>query len=81
MIVRRELAGDAEPVRALFSIVTSDVFFDKLHADQAWLPELSFVALQDDGNVVGHVGATRGEVEATPTLALVPPSVDPSQRG
>ena len=80
-IVRRELPADAEAVRALFSTVTSDAFFDKLHADEAWLPALSFVAVQKDNTVVGHVGATRGEVESTPALALVPPSVDPSQRG
>ena len=80
MIVRREHPDDADAVRALFSTVSSAAFFDRLHADQAWLPALSFVALRDAG-VVGHVAATRGQVGSIPALALAPPSVDPGQRG
>lgn len=60
MIVRRELPADAEAVRALFSNVSSASFFERLHADEAWLPALSFVALGEDGDVCrargGHTG-------------------------
>lgn len=80
MIVRRELPGDAGPVRALFSTVSSATFFDRLNADKAWLPELSFVATKGD-DVVGHVAATRGQIGSAPTPALVPLSVSPAQRG
>jgi GNAT superfamily N-acetyltransferase len=81
MIVRRELPADADTVRALFSNVSSATFFDKLHADEAWLPALSFIALRGDSDVVGHVAATRGQVGSAPALAQVPPSVDPTKRG
>lgn len=81
MIVRRELPSDGEAVRALFATVSADTFFDKLHADEAWLPALSFVALDGDSEVGDHIAATRGRVGSTAALALVPPSVYPDQRG
>ena len=81
MIVRRELPTDAEAVRSLFSTVYSDTFYDKLHNSDAWLPNLSFVAVGPDGEIAGHIGATRGHIGSTPALALVPPSVHPDQRG
>jgi len=73
MILRRELPADAEAVRALFSTVSSATFFDKLHANEAWLPALSFVALRGDGDVVGHIAATREQVGSAPALRLSPP--------
>jgi putative acetyltransferase len=54
---------------------------DRLRASDAWLPALSFVALADDGEIVAHVGATRGRIGDEPALVLLPPSVDPDQRG
>jgi putative acetyltransferase len=81
MIVRRELPEDADAVRSLFSTVLSDTFFDRLHADEAWMSALAFVALRGDGDVVGHVAATRGKIGSDPALALVPPSVDLTHRG
>jgi putative acetyltransferase len=81
MIIRRELSADTKAVRALFSTVYSEAFFERLHADQDWLPAMSLVAIADNGEVTGHVGATRGQLGSSPALALVPPSVNPSQRG
>ncbi len=80
MIIRRELPSDTEAIQALFSNVSSEVFFDKLHTDSSWLPALSFVVIDRDDDVVGHVAATRGQVGSAHALALVPPSVDPEER-
>ena len=33
------------------------------------------------GEVVGHVADTRGNLGSVPALALLPPSIDPDQRG
>jgi predicted N-acetyltransferase YhbS len=87
VLVRRELAGDADVIRA----VTTAAFggqdpaearlVDELRAGPAWLPELSLVAATPDGEVLGHVLCTRGHVGAAPVLALGPLSVRPdSQR-
>lgn len=81
MIVRRDTSGDQEAVRRLVGAVLSAVLLDGLRASDAWLPALSLVALGSDGEVVGHVAATRGHVRSTPTLALLPPSVEPKHRG
>lgn len=47
-----------------------------LRADPGWIPELSFVAIEDD-QVVGHVVATRAHVDERPVLGLGPVSVVP----
>lgn len=80
MIVRRETTGDRVAVRRLVGTVLSATLLDGLRASDAWLPTLSFVAHDPDGEIVGHVAAARGRVGSTPTLALLPPSVDPDQR-
>lgn len=81
MIVRREIPGDHDAVRGMFAAVYSPKLIDGLKANDAWLPHLSFVALGDDDDIVGHVGATRGRVGSAPALALVPPSIGPDDRG
>jgi putative acetyltransferase len=81
MIVRRELASDHDAVRALVAAVYSPDLIDGLRASDAWLPELSFVALGTNGEIVGYVAATRGRVGSAPTLVLLPPSIEPDQRG
>lgn len=81
MILRRQQPADAGTLRDLFATVYSEDFFDRIQADEARIPEISFVALGDDQEVIGHVGASRGTVDDAPVLALVPPSVDPDQRG
>jgi len=86
VLVRRETAGDAEAIRA----VTAAAFarpgedfpgeaplVDWLRASPAWIPELSHVAVDPGGDVVGHVVCTRGTVSHAPALALGPLSVRP----
>jgi putative acetyltransferase len=53
---------------------------DRLRADPGWIPELALVAV-DDGAVVGHVVATRGDVAGRPALGLGPVSVRPDRQG
>lgn len=81
MILRRQQPADAGTLRDLFATVYSEGFFDSVQADEARIPGMSFVALGDDREVIGHVGAIRGTVDDAPVLALVPPSVDPDHRG
>lgn len=50
---------------------------DWLRASPAWIAELSLVALDPDGDVIGHVICTRGAVGSAPVLALGPLSVRP----
>lgn len=88
MLLRQELPGDADPIRA----VHNDAFaaqddpdgpaepglVDALRADAGWIPELSLVALGGtgapggSGRIVGHVVATRGYVGEHPALGLGP---------
>ncbi len=98
MIVRREHPADAGAVRALHRLAfardpataaeraADDVvearLVDELREDPAFLPHLSLVAVRDD-DVVGHVIATRGELEpfGAPALGLGPLGVLPAVQG
>jgi putative acetyltransferase len=89
MLVRRELAGDAGTIRAVtaaaFGRPGEDVpveahLVDWLRASPAWLPELSLVAVDPDGDVAGHVVCTRGTVGTAAVLALGPLSVRPDRQ-
>jgi putative acetyltransferase len=57
---------------------------DWLRASPAWIPELSLVAVDPGGDVVGdvvgHVVCTRGNVGSAPALALGPLSVRPDRQ-
>jgi putative acetyltransferase len=89
MLVRRELAGD----EAAISAVTAAAFarpgedapaeaplVDWLRASPAWIPELSLVAVDPDGEIAGHVLCTRGTVDGAAVLALGPLSVRPDRQ-
>jgi putative acetyltransferase len=53
-----------------------------LREDEGWIPQLSLVAEDPGGEVVGHVVCTRGSVDGARALGLGPVSVDPAhQRG
>jgi len=89
--VRRERAGaeqDAELVRAVHrAAFASDSgepvevgLVDALRADPGWLPHLSLVAVLD-GQVVGHVVATRATVDGAPALGVGPLGVLPAFHG
>jgi putative acetyltransferase len=89
MIVRRELAGDEAAIRAVTAaafarpgegIPVEAPLVDWLRASAAWIPELSLVAVDPDGDVAGHVLCTRGTVAAAPVLALGPLSVRPDRQ-
>ena len=98
MIVRRERPADSDTVRALhlaaFAVdpvtgthrgpaeVPEAPLVDALREDAGCLPPLSLVA-EADGEVVGHVIATRGWLEpfGTPVLGLGPLGVLPEMQG
>lgn len=86
MLIRREAEDDVEVIRE----VTAAAFarpgepepaeaglVDALRADVGWLPALSLVAESPDGEVVGHLVATRAWVADAPSLGLGPVSVRP----
>jgi putative acetyltransferase len=86
VLIRREAPEDADVIRsvtaAAFARPGEDVpveapLVDWLRADRAWIPELSLVAVDPDGDVAGHVVCTRGTVGSAPVLALGPLSVRP----
>ena len=89
MLVRRELAGDEASITgvtaAAFAKPGEDVpaeapLVDWLRASPAWIPELSLVAADPDGDIAGHVVCTRGTVGAAPVLGLGPLSVRPDRQ-
>jgi len=88
--VRRERRVDevavAQVHRAAFARPGDDppvevTLLAQLRDDPAWLPDLSLVAVVD-GEVAGHVVATRAWADDTPALGLGPLAVRPErQRG
>jgi putative acetyltransferase len=86
--IRREGPGDVEPIRAVhraaFGRGTDDPvetgLVDALRADPGWLPHLSQVAVVD-GQVAGHVVATRARVDGVPALGVGPLGVLPTFQG
>ena len=90
VLIRREAPGDAEVIRSVTaaafarpeeSVPAEAPLVDWLRESPAWIPELSLVAVDPDGDgdVVGHVLCTRGSVESAPVLALGPLSVRPDR--
>jgi putative acetyltransferase len=52
---------------------------NELRVSDAWIPALSFVAVEA-GEVVGHVVCTRAQVDTRPALGLGPLSVHPDHQ-
>jgi putative acetyltransferase len=81
MLVRQEVRDDAEPIRRVhasaFATISTDSappevgLVDALRACDAWIPELSIVAV-DDNAVIGHVACTRAWVNGRDALGLGP---------
>lgn len=89
MLVRRELPWDTDAIRevtlAAFtrpgrSGSAEAALVDDLRAHPAWIPELSLVAVDPAGNLIGHVLCTRGTVGTAPVLALGPLSARPDRQ-
>ena len=90
MLVRREGPEDVAAVRAVVGAAfpTPDGaaepvevgLLDALRADPGWLGRFSLVACVAD-KVVGHVVATRGDVDGHPALGLGPIAVRPDRQG
>lgn len=91
VLVRRERPDDVAAVRAVVAAAfpTPDGaaepveagLLDALRVDPGWLPAFSLVAVDPDGEMVGHVVATRGDVDGHPALGLGPIAVRPDRQG
>ncbi len=84
--VRAEAPGEAAAVFAVnaaaFPSEDEARLVDALRADAgAWIPELSTVALDGAGRVIGHALLTRCTVGGEPALALAPCAVLPEVQG
>jgi putative acetyltransferase len=84
VILRREHPRDHDAVRAVHSAAfgrpVEARLTDELREDAGFLPHLSLVAVDEAGQVVGHVIATRGWLEplGVPVLGLGPLGVSPA---
>jgi putative acetyltransferase len=86
LTVRREAPGDVGSIRDVHRAAfgggepVEAGLIDALRADAGWLPHLSLVAVRD-GEVVGHVVATRARVGDVPALGVGPLGVLPAAQG
>lgn len=86
LTVRREAPGDVGSIRDVHRAAfgggepVEAGLVDALRADAGWLPHLSLVAVRD-GELVGHVVATRARVGDGPALGVGPLGVVPAAQG
>jgi putative acetyltransferase len=91
VLIRREGQNDAGVIRAITGAAfarpgepgrrpAEAMLVDELRQHEAWIPALSLVATEPDGEVTGHVLCTRGHVGDVPVLALGPLSVRPDRQ-
>lgn len=82
-ILRGETAADAGGVRAVnlaaFPATDEADLVDALRSSEAWIPGLSWVAV-DDAEIVAHALLTRCHVDDVPALALAPVAVHPAHQ-
>lgn len=96
MLIRRERPEDVADIRAVTAAAFSSVGHSAppgevdgvpaeatlvgwLRDDPGWIPELSLVA-EADGEIIGHVVATRGALAGRSALGLGPVSVSPARQ-
>jgi putative acetyltransferase len=91
MLIRRETPNDVGAIRSIIGaafvrperpgmLPPEVTLVEELRASNDWLPALSLVAVNSEGDVAGHVLCTRGRVDSAPVLALGPLAVDPDQQ-
>jgi putative acetyltransferase len=91
MLIRRETSNDIGAIRSIIgaAFMRSEcpgrlppevTLLEELRASSDWLPALSLVAVNSDGEIAGHVLCTRGRVDSAAVLALEPLAVDPGQQ-
>ncbi|MDX3096503.1 N-acetyltransferase [Streptomyces sp. ME01-24h] len=90
MLIRRETPDDVSAVQALTGqafaaenrpVPVEVTLLAELRGSDAWLPELSLVAVDaGGGGVIGHVVCTRARTGDTPVLGLGPLSVAPDHQ-
>jgi predicted N-acetyltransferase YhbS len=83
--IRTETLRDRDRVRAVITAAFGSPedadLVEALRADACWIPELSLVAEDVDGTVIGHILFTRAHIGTAPALTLAPLSVDPAHQG
>jgi putative acetyltransferase len=91
MLIRRGTPNDVDAIRSIIEaafvlpehpgrLPPEVTLIEELRASNYWLPALSLVAVNSDGDVAGHVLCTRGRVDSAAVLALGPLAVDPDQQ-
>jgi putative acetyltransferase len=89
VLIRRETPADIPAVHAVTAaaFATPDTsepvearLVGELRRDAGWLRELSLVATDRGGEVIGHVLCTRGHVGDVPAVGLGPLSVHPDHQ-
>ncbi|MEO3814352.1 N-acetyltransferase [Sphaerisporangium sp. B11E5] len=91
MLVRRENPADVPEIHTLHLAAFAGMYapgatppeaglVDALRACDGWLPELSLVAEDPGGAVIGHVVCTRAHVGTRPALGLGPLGVRPGHQ-
>lgn len=89
MLIRRETPADIPSVHAVVTAAfaapgapepAEAALVGRLRAGGDRLPELSLVAVGEQGQVVGHVLCTRGYAGEAPVLGLAPLAVDPGHQ-
>jgi putative acetyltransferase len=86
-VIRPERPGDEGAIRAAevaaFGREAEAKVVDEMRGSDAFISELSLVAQDDDGGIVGHVMVSRGHVEpgGEPILLLGPIGVVPDRQG
>jgi putative acetyltransferase len=82
MVIRREQSSDEAVVAAVTAAAFAPSRIEQrllaeLRAGPDWIPQLSLVAIGEDGALVGHVVCTRARLGAGTAVGLGPISVRP----